>query len=161
MPASRALTWRCRPDLSQALSVLPCLDSIRVAETHRIDAASAAYFLSLLAAGDNTFEIAAGTESRSDISEFSDSIEPANNALDAAELKSQRRTTTNSGSSAICSESLSQSRMACEPVVQDVRQEALAAERFVRGNVPNIRGSHEEGNVDQRSPAGRKPDWRC
>lgn len=161
MPASRALTRKCRPDLSRSLSVLPCLDSVRVAETHRIDVASAAFSQSLLATGDKTFEIAAGTESRPGISEFSDSIEPANNAFDAAELKSQRHTTANSGTSALCSESFSQSRMTYESAVQDVRQDALTAERFVRGNAPNIRGSHEERNVDQRSPTGRKPDWRC
>lgn len=161
MLASRALTRKRRPDLSRSLSVSPRLDSVRVAETHQIDVASAAFPQSLLATGDKTFEIAAGTESRPDISEASDSIEPVNSVFDAAERKSQRRTTANIGSSAICSESFLQSRMTYEPVVQDVRQEALAAERFVRGNAPNIRGSHEERNVDQRSPAGRKPDWRC
>jgi hypothetical protein len=161
MPASRALTRKRRPKLSRILRLLPCLDSVRGAETHRFDVASAAFSQSLLATGDLAFEIAAGTESRPDISEFSDSIEPADSAFDAAELKSQCPATANSGSLANCSESFSQSRMTYESVVQDVRQETLAAERFVRGNAPNIRGSHEERNVDQRSPAGREPDWRC
>jgi len=161
MPAWRALTGKRRPNLSRIFRLLPCLDSVRVAETQRFDVAAAALSQSLLATADLTFEIAASTKSRPNISEFSDSIEPANSAFDAAELKSQCRTTANSGSPAICRESFSQPRMTHEPVVQDVRQEALAAERFVRGNAPNIRGSHEERNVDQRSPAGREPDWRC
>jgi len=161
MPVSRVLVWKRRPNLSRSLKLLPCLDSVRVAETHRLHVAPAAFPQSLPAPGDITIGIAPGTKSRPDISESSDSIEPANSALDAAEQESCCHASANSESPATCSESFSQCCVTYEPVVQDVRQDVLAAERFVRWNTPNIRGSHEERNVDQRSPAGREPDWRC
>ena len=149
-----------RPTLPRIIRQLPCLDSVRVAGTQRNDVASAAFSRSA-AAGDSTIQLAPETTSRTKVSEIRDDIRPTRVAQEVTEPEVCRHTTSNKESAANRCMPRTFKSVTSKSAVRVVRQAAMSHERFVRGNAPNIGGSHEKRNVDQRSSAGREPDWRC
>ncbi len=95
------------------------------------------------------------------VSEVSDAIGAPFVASVAAEYTTSCRITPYRDLAADCSMSFVRCDVTNESTVHETRRAIAASGRIVRGNAPNLGGSHEKRNVDQRLPARREPDWRC
>ena len=152
--------WNCGPALPQIISQLPHFNLVRVAETKRQAVPSSAPFRST-GTGNWKIRMASGLTPKTSVSDIPDAISEPCVASAAAEQNADRLVTPCYDLAASCSLSLVLCGETIEPAVHNAHRTVATFERIVRGNAPNIGGSHEKRNVDQCSPARREPDWRC
>ena len=159
-PASRVSGWNCGPALPQIIRQLPRFDPVRIAETERHIVPASASSRSTNT-GNLKVRLTSGMTPRIGVSEDSDFIGASCVASTVAGLKSHRLITSHHDLAAARSLPSVSCDVTIELSVHNTRRIIATSERIVRGNAPNIGGSHEKRNVDQCSPAGREPDWRC
>jgi hypothetical protein len=154
-PEIMASCWTCRLTGLSPLRLLPCLDSIRVRKLQQCCLLTDVQSKPVFYAGLNT-SMASEATSRTGFSDFpakcltSEIVGPSafrHTNFGSGQLTRRRRS---SGLGSLTDRSNAGL----------IRQKVHATERIAQGNAPNIGGSHEKRNVDQRSPAGREPDWR-
>ena len=159
-PESQVSNWNCGPALPQIIRQLPRFNPVRIAETERHIVPSSAPSRSTNT-GNLKVRLASGMAPRIGVSEVSDAIGAPFVASVAAEYTTSCRITPYRDLAADCSMSFVPCDVTNESTVHETRRAIAASGRIVRGNAPNLGGSHEKRNVDQRLPTRREPDWRC
>jgi hypothetical protein len=159
-PELQVAGWTCGPALPQIIRQLPRFDPVRVAETKRHTVPSSAPSRSATT-GNWKVRLASGKTPQTGVSDIPGGIGAPGVACRVAERKADRLITPPHDLAADRSQSFVPCDATNEPSVHDAYRVPATFERIVRGNAPNIGGSYEKRNVDQRTPAGRKPYWRC
>ena len=154
-PENAAVSCTCRLPMPPSIRLLPCSDSPRATDEQSccapVDLTGRSKFRV-----DFSFDMALRATSRTN----KPRVQHVLATTGVAGRSAFHRAISNSKLLTHRRQWLNVVRMSGSAGINSVRRETLAAERIVRGNAPNIRGSHEKRNADQCSPAGRKPDRR-